>query len=299
MKPTRGLREKSRLLPVAQAVALELKRRAEGTRLRIRIPNTIVATGNTDGWCVVLGRLGRQGPRLEIWFDRISGLPDRKFYAGFCSDRRKIAALIERTSRKLWPVRTVGLDDTTEEDYLVFNETLKQAEFNAPILEKYAYGNTFYGIYDPSRKSSDRVNPHLVARAAAFFEDVARCMPRATSAGEQAEVYPQSENRKRVVSHLQRERSRLLAAECKIRDGYQCRVCGFRFEKRYGTLGAEFAEAHHLIPLGKLRGQTRTRLEDLATVCANCHRMLHRMEGKRGDLRRLINLVRNHRGNRK
>ena len=291
MKPTRGLREKSRLLPVAQAVTLELKRRAEGTRLRIRVPNTIVTTGNTDGWRAVLGRLGTNGPRLDIWFDRISGLPDRKFYAGFYSNRRKIAALIERTSRKLWPVRTVGLDDTTEEDYLVFNETLKKTEFNAPILEKYAYGNTFYGIYDPSRKSSDRINPHLVARAAAFFEDVARSLPRATVASEQHEVYPQNENRAHVVSHLQRERSRLLAAECKIRDGYNCRVCGFRFEKRYGKLGAEFAEAHHLVPLGKLRGQTRTRLEDLATVCANCHRMLHRMDGARGDLAKLRNIV--------
>ena len=280
------------MLPAAQTVAEELKHCGEGTSLRIRMPTRIVTTSNTDGWCATLGRLGKQGPRLEIWFDRISGLPSRKFYAGFFStDRRKIAALIARTSRKLWPVRTIELNDTTEDDYLVFNDPLKPTEFIAPILEKYASGYTFYGIYDPSRKSSRRANPAFLARAAAFFEDVARSIPRASAASEQHEVYPQNENRAHVVSHLQRERSRLLAAECKIRDGYKCRVCGFRFDKRYGKLGEEFAEAHHLVPLGKLHGQTRTRLEDLATVCANCHRMLHRMEGERDDLAKLKAII--------
>jgi predicted HNH restriction endonuclease len=52
--------------------------------------------------------------------------------------------------------------------------------------------------------------------------------------------------------------------------------CGFDFFRTYGELGREFAECHHRVPLSLLAGVRETRLEDLAIVCANCHRMLHR-----------------------
>jgi predicted HNH restriction endonuclease len=69
-----------------------------------------------------------------------------------------------------------------------------------------------------------------------------------------------------------------------------------RFEKVYGKeLGRDFAEAHHLVPLHKLKGVVKTSLDDLRTVCANCHRMLHRMDGKREDITKLRAIVkRNH-----
>ena len=118
-------------------------------------------------------------------------------------------------------------------------------------------------------------------------------MPFTSAEDEQREVYPQYENRKRVASHLKRERSHLLATERKIRDNYECQVCRMRFEDIYGPkLGRGYAEAHHLVPLGQLRGSVRTRIEDLRTVCANCHRMLHRMSGKRDDITRLCDVVR-------
>jgi predicted HNH restriction endonuclease len=153
---------------------------------------------------------------------------------------------------------------------------------------------TFYGIYDPTRETTERVNPHFCTRAVAFFEDVARAMPEAKTEDEEREVFPHFENRKTVASHLRRERSKLLAAECKIRDDYQCQVCGLRFEEAYGNLGREFAEAHHLVPLNKLRENVRTDLDDLTTVCANCHRMLHRMEGDSGDIQKLKAIFRRH-----
>jgi 5-methylcytosine-specific restriction endonuclease McrA len=282
------------LLATAKAVAGRLKERIHGTRLRIRTPSQTQVT-KTDGWRAVIGDLGSGQPRLEIWLDRFTGYPDRKLQACFFSKvRQPITAITRRVDRKLWPVRVVTPDDTGDEDDLVLVKRLARQEFNAPVLEKYAKEN-FYGIYDPTRLTSQRVNPHFVVRAVAFFEDVARALPRSTAADEQREVFPQYENRKRVTSHLQRERSGLLAAECKIRDRYRCQVCGFRFEDRYGELGSRFAEAHHLVPLGTLRGQVRTRLEDLISVCANCHRMLHRMAGHRTDKARLKAIVARHR----
>lgn len=63
--------------------------------------------------------------------------------------------------------------------------------------------------------------------------------------------------------------------------GYKCQVCGFDFELVYGKWGKEFAEVHHIKPLSELKGakyKTDPKT-DLAVLCANCHRMVHRKKG--------------------
>jgi 5-methylcytosine-specific restriction protein A len=55
-----------------------------------------------------------------------------------------------------------------------------------------------------------------------------------------------------------------------------CEVCGFDFYECYGELGKGFIECHHRTPLHEIEGESETKLNDLALVCANCHRMLHR-----------------------
>jgi hypothetical protein len=55
-----------------------------------------------------------------------------------------------------------------------------------------------------------------------------------------------------------------------------CQVCGFSFVDNYGLIGQGFIEAHHIFPISQLTEQTETKIEDLALVCSNCHRMLHR-----------------------
>lgn len=84
--------------------------------------------------------------------------------------------------------------------------------------------------------------------------------------------------------HKARERSSRVVNEAKKRYANKhngklpCEICGFDFSETYGYRGENFIEAHHKIPLGELRkGQIlKTKVEDLAMVCANCHRMLHR-----------------------
>jgi len=56
----------------------------------------------------------------------------------------------------------------------------------------------------------------------------------------------------------------------------RCEVCGFDFQKVYGDLGQNFIECHHTVPVSELKPGARTTLRELALVCANCHRMLHR-----------------------
>lgn len=58
----------------------------------------------------------------------------------------------------------------------------------------------------------------------------------------------------------------------------ECDVCRLDFAQRYGDRGRGFIEAHHKLPVSQLDGKKRTKAEDLALVCSNCHRMLHRGE---------------------
>ncbi|MCE7057976.1 HNH endonuclease [Algoriphagus sp. AGSA1] len=69
-----------------------------------------------------------------------------------------------------------------------------------------------------------------------------------------------------------------------------CESCDFNFQVKYGDLGKGFIECHHQTPLYQYDGIQETRLDDLALVCSNCHRMLHRgMDTLSvGDLRRMI-----------
>lgn len=55
-----------------------------------------------------------------------------------------------------------------------------------------------------------------------------------------------------------------------------CEVCDFDFYARYRKRGEAYIEAHHLVPIAQLSAATQLMIKDLAMVCANCHRMLHR-----------------------
>lgn len=81
--------------------------------------------------------------------------------------------------------------------------------------------------------------------------------------------------------HRERERSRKLVKQAKQarknRDGHlTCEVCNFDFHKTYGSLGEDYIECHHIKPVSQLKSNEKTTINDLALVCANCHRMLHR-----------------------
>ena len=94
-------------------------------------------------------------------------------------------------------------------------------------------------------------------------------------------------------AHLIRERNALLVKKAK--DAWRasdpllhCEVCQFSFLEAYGD---EYIEAHHTKPLATLKAGAKTRIDDLARVWANCHRMLHlsgciSIEELRGRLRK-------------
>lgn len=82
----------------------------------------------------------------------------------------------------------------------------------------------------------------------------------------------------RWALHRERDRgirARKIARAEKLGQPLQCEVCAFDFGHFYGTLGKGYIEVHHRLPL-HISGPRETKLDDLAFLCANCHRMCHK-----------------------
>ena len=60
-----------------------------------------------------------------------------------------------------------------------------------------------------------------------------------------------------------------------------CETCQFSFMSKYGI---DFLEAHHMTPLSQLDGKVTTTTQDLALLCANCHRAIHRVSNQEGNI---------------
>jgi len=81
--------------------------------------------------------------------------------------------------------------------------------------------------------------------------------------------------------HAYKERDRAFAA--KVRKYYKqknggklhCEACGLQPETLYNDRGDRCIEAHHKIPIEELQPDSITRVDDMAMVCASCHRIIH------------------------
>ncbi len=92
-------------------------------------------------------------------------------------------------------------------------------------------------------------------------------------------LFPEGNASYRVHRHLERDGSLPIRAKAKrLRETgcLSCDVCGFDFQMAFGKLGFGYIEAHHAKPVSTLSGTESTNIVDLALVCSNCHRMLHR-----------------------
>jgi hypothetical protein len=84
-----------------------------------------------------------------------------------------------------------------------------------------------------------------------------------------------------LVEHLQQERSRSLV-EAKRRafrashGQLRCEACQVSESAMPAGLGEGCFEVHHLVALSGRASSGLTRIDELALLCANCHRMIHR-----------------------
>jgi HNH endonuclease len=86
----------------------------------------------------------------------------------------------------------------------------------------------------------------------------------------------------REIYHMHRSRERS-AVLCRLKKQavlsetgrLACEACDFDFESQYGPVGEGYIECHHTVALAE-GDERETELDDLALVCANCHRVIHR-----------------------
>jgi 5-methylcytosine-specific restriction protein A len=91
-------------------------------------------------------------------------------------------------------------------------------------------------------------------------------------AAEGAIVTRSHQVRERDKKIVETKKKKALAGDALLR----CEGCGFSFVETYGERGQGLIECHHTIPVSELKPGQKTKESDLALVCANCHRMIHR-----------------------
>lgn len=133
------------------------------------------------------------------------------------------------------------------------------------------------------RKAADRIN----AIQAEIFG-----MTNAGSAVklEEAAAKPETDLEEDIVGnegrlltriHAYKERDRIFAARAKkyYRDKnggrLTCEACGLDPISLYGPDGERCIEAHHKVPIEELQPDSITRVDEMAMVCASCHRIIH------------------------
>ncbi|WP_338786271.1 HNH endonuclease [Metabacillus sp. FJAT-53654] len=104
------------------------------------------------------------------------------------------------------------------------------------------------------------------------------------------------EGKKKLRQHIVRERNpqiiKLAKERFKEKHGKLfCEICTFDFYEYYGEIGEDFIEGHHTKPVSELQEGEKTKVEDIALVCSNCHKILHRRRPwlKKEELMKLIN----------
>lgn len=92
---------------------------------------------------------------------------------------------------------------------------------------------------------------------------------------EDDKAYAEGQQIVRTVKQRKRSRQLVEAAKAKFKDQHGhlfCEACGFDFGAFYGI---EYIEAHHKEHIASLEGERQSTADDLAMLCANCHRMIH------------------------
>jgi len=98
---------------------------------------------------------------------------------------------------------------------------------------------------------------------------------------DEVQSYKAKEGRVSYRYHRTLERDRKVVAirksnALKLHGRLQCEGCGFDFAATYGARGYGFIEAHHTNPIHAMVEGDETTPEDLALLCSNCHRMIHK-----------------------
>jgi 5-methylcytosine-specific restriction enzyme A len=116
-------------------------------------------------------------------------------------------------------------------------------------------------------------------RKAIDLDETERNSSQATASIEELE-WEFAEGRLLTSIHVRRERSpkvrQALIAHRKESGLLACDLCHWSCGSASSAFKDAAFEAHHLVPLALLIEGRKTKLGDVALLCANCHRLIHR-----------------------
>lgn len=105
-------------------------------------------------------------------------------------------------------------------------------------------------------------------------------------------VYIDIEGKRQLIYSYKYERNPKLRKEALMNHGYIWHACGFNFYQKYGDIGKNFIEVHHIKPLSETKEETSVNPKtDLIPLCANYHRMIHRNKNNILSVEKLSHLV--------
>lgn len=125
-------------------------------------------------------------------------------------------------------------------------------------------------------------NADALRAAAALFRDsvsdpgIFMQMSKIDPADEGVDEGGLSYRRHRVYERDRALRQRKKAETLKLRGKLSCEACDLDFAENYGAVGQGYIEVHHNKPVSQMRPGEKTKLEDLALLCGNCHRIARR-----------------------
>lgn len=217
-------------------------------------------------------------------------------------DKRKNPRYITHLVR---PIDDIFIDNHKDENFrygrrvevIAYTKEENKIPFKKTLLAKIGFKNMFGSAKKITKLAKNEdieiYQKELWSLFQPFFEHGLNPSSNDIMGGSDEEDIEVKEGNVILKQHLVKERNNSIIRtkkELALRNGdCQCEVCGFSFIDTYGQ---NYIECHHIVPIHL--GERITKLEDLALVCSNCHRMLHRkIDGEYLSIKGLKQLISN------
>lgn len=214
------------------------------------------------------------GEDLEI----LSGRSDDKFSQKVRNlkshetlEKKGLAEYVQREGTGYWRITSKGREHLKENDLGLLNYLISRG------FDVDKYFEVSKTINEQKRKETKKDDVIVIDENETIIE------------GQQRE--------RKSKSYKRSARLRDAAIDYYMEDGkINCAVCGFNFGDIYGELGKGYIEIHHIEPVfaydeDGVEQTIKEALENVAPLCSNCHRMIHRKKGEILELEELKRLL--------